>query len=243
MAAASVRRLAQDARPEAARWCGARRSRSRSRSRLRATVTSHPSGLSGMPASGQVAQRLLEGVGEGVLRERDVARRGGDEREQAAVRRPRGALGGRARVGGGVSSVVERRPRAVDEARRRSGGSRRRPSSPTAPCRAQAIAASRSSTSITNVPPSCSLVSANGPSWTQQLIAAAHRRRGRRRLQHLGRGEHAGRVERLRVLVELAHALGEGLGAEVVRGHLGVVEQECVSHGVHPSFCRSVTPL
>ena len=103
---------------------------------------------------------------------------------------------------------------------------------------AQAIAASRSSTSRTKVPPSCSFVSANGPSWTRSAPSspAAHRRRERGRLQDFGGFEDAGGVERLRVLVEFAHAFGERLGSEILGGHLGVVQQECVSHD--SLFCR-----
>ena len=99
-AAASRSSASQRRSPAAARSSARRRSAARSRSRLRATVTSHPSGLSGMPDIRPGAQRLLERVGEGVLGERDVARRRGDEREEPAVRRPRGAFGGRADVGG-----------------------------------------------------------------------------------------------------------------------------------------------
>ena len=91
---------------------------------------------------------------------------------------------------------------------------------------------------MTKVPPSCSLVPANGPSWIRSspgLPADRGRRRARR--QHLRGQQHVRLVERLRIGVERGHPHLERLLSKFLGAHLRVVQQQCVSHGSIPSSC------
>lgn len=96
-------------------------------------------------------ERRRERVCERVLGRGEIACSYGQPREQPAVRVARDALDLRVavHVGGAAIGRISRRPR-------RAAGQRD----------PQRIAASRSSTSMTKKPPSCSLVSAKGPSCT-----------------------------------------------------------------------------
>jgi hypothetical protein len=68
-------------------------------------------------------------------------------------------------------------------------------------------------------------VSAKRAVLHDQLTANERDSGGRvRLLEDLGAGEHTCVVERFRVRLEGAHSLGEGLGAELFRRWLGIVE-------------------
>jgi hypothetical protein len=106
-------------------------------------------------------QRLLERLGQRFLSQLEVAGGGGQQRDQPAVRRPRGALhhAGRAVTGhdDGTQAPASMwtAPGRTSTVPHEAGGA----------CRAHSSALSRSGTSMMTIPPNCSLVSANGPSW------------------------------------------------------------------------------
>ena len=113
--------------------------RSRSRRRFRATVTSHPSGLSGMPASGHVRSAFSKASARASSASATSRVAAAITARMPAVRRSRGALRGGAsaahRVRRSGHRVVERRPGAVDEPGAAGTDLDGAPARPTAPCR------------------------------------------------------------------------------------------------------------
>src|SRR5690606_34646912 len=120
------------------------------------------------------AQRSFERIRERVLGEREVARRRREDGEQAPVR----GAGDLRHPHLDVRPVARHDPGKVHSVQAPStkrvavGRISTAPYAAGGACSAHAIAASRSGTSMMTVPPSCSLVSANGPSWTRNSPVA-----------------------------------------------------------------------
>ena len=185
-----------------------------------------------------VPQGPLEGLGQGVLGALEVA----------VDARRAGPAGGRTRCGPPVRSGAHPRLRVAvrscaSTSRSRSGwptgAPPRRPTGPTAPSAPRRARRRGRARRSTKVPPSCSFVSAKGPSW----IRSSPSRTATVVVDEDGCSTSAeistpAWSSAVGVGVERALALFPAAGAEVVRRQLRVVQQDGVAHG---SVLRSVS--